>query len=249
MLQPWFTGLDAIKDLGEVQLRFRFDIGEMPDWLDLVIEDVAQFQIQVNGQALEGSAKGHWIDVGFHRVEIPRSCLQLGENQITMGTRYQNNSNLEAIYLLGEFGVQLDGSRSRLVDLPENLALGDVCQQGLPFYSGGIQYQLDLPQGCQTLSLHAFGGACASLWSMETKGVDKSVMGWAPYQVDTVGMEQAILEVVLTRRNTFGPLHDNVKNRSHNGPDHWLTEGDDYSERPVLIPSGLLEAPTVSCTG
>ena len=79
------------------------------------------------------------------------------------------------------------------------------------------------------------GGACAK--------VNRQVLGWDPFEAALSGAGPTLhVDVVLTRRNTFGPLHDAVEGRIHNGPDHWLTEGVDFSEECVLIPSGLLNA-------
>ena len=48
------------------------------------------------------------------------------------------------------------------------------------------------------------------------------------------------IEVVLTRRNTFGPLHELPKKAGSYGPYNFLTEGDHWSEEYVLYEQGLL---------
>ncbi|HHW00934.1 MAG TPA: hypothetical protein GXX36_15475 [Clostridiaceae bacterium] len=51
------------------------------------------------------------------------------------------------------------------------------------------------------------------------------------------------LEVVLTRRNTFGPLHLLPAVQASYGPESFISEGDNYSRDYALIPSGLLSEP------
>jgi hypothetical protein len=117
--------------------------------------------------------------------------------------------------------------------MPEKLEIGDICPQGFPFYSGKITYQVPLPEGATRLRLPEIGGACAK--------VDGQILGWDPFEAEVSG-DTAEVEIILTRRNTFGSLHDTVQNRPWNSPDHWLTEGDEWSAEPILQPAGLLSA-------
>ena len=233
MLQPWFTAQQKIKKLCTVELRYSFEIQTMPEWMDLVIEEPENFAVEVNGKPLGFSGSEMWIDIAFHRVRIPTEMLRTGQNQITLKTSYTENSNLEAVYLLGAFGVQFNGTVRKIIPLPEKLNTSDICTQGFPFYSGSLIYQVPLPPETEKLKLPLIGGACAK--------VNGQILGWDPFEADVSECNDTIeVEIILTRRNTFGPLHDAVKPRHHNGPDHWLTEGKDFSPDPVLIPSGLL---------
>ena len=238
MLQPWFTAQHPVKELCNVELRFSFDIEVMPDWIDLVVEEPENFTVQLNGKPVDLSEKSSdWIDIAFRRVRIPDGFLRTGKNEIVLKTCYKENSNLEAIYLLGDFGVRLSGAVRKIVPMPETVSVGDLCGQGFPFYSGKFTYRVPLLAGATRLRLPSIGGACAK--------VNGQVLGWDPFEADVCG-KVVDVEIILTRRNTFGPLHDAVKGRMHTGPDHWLTEGNDYRPEPILIPSGLLSAPTVT---
>ncbi len=53
------------------------------------------------------------------------------------------------------------------------------------------------------------------------------------------------LELILTRRNTFGPLHQIPIHTPSYGPLNFITEGDQFSEEYKLIPSGLLTSPQI----
>ncbi|RKX44658.1 MAG: hypothetical protein DRP64_06085 [Verrucomicrobia bacterium] len=236
MRQPWFVAQHPIKELCNIELRYGFEIAAMPEWMDLVIEEPENFSVEINGQPLDLSASEPWIDIAFHRIRIPADLLHEAKNEIVLETLYKENSNIEAVYLLGEFGVQLDGIRRTLVPRAGKVQIGDLCRQGFPFYSGAITYQVPLPADTKRLRLPCIGAACAK--------VNGQVLGWDPFEAEVSDCGTTVdVELVLTRRNTFGPLHDAVPNRAHNGPDHWLTVGDDFSDQCILIESGLVEAP------
>lgn len=257
MLQPWFIARQPVKALCAVTLRFGFEITEMPEWVDLVIEEPENFEVTVNatvltlknGQQPSSSmqCEGGWVDIAFHRVRIPRELLKVGANEIILKTTYGENSNLEAIYLLGDFGVTLDGITRRIGPLPDRLEIGDLCKQNLPFYSGAVIYEVPLPEGAQYLRLPEISGACAKVRSESESEADGQVLGWDPFEAEVSG-EMAEVEIVLTRRNTFGPLHDRVNDRSGIGPMHFTTEGEEWSDECVLIPSGILSPIEVACT-
>ena len=234
MLQPWFVAQHPVKELCDVELRYSFEIEAMPGWVDLVIEEPENFSVEVNGHPLDLACSERWIDIAFHRIRISSGFLQAGGNQITLKTRYTENSNLEAVYLLGEFGVQLNGLKRTLVPNIETLDVGDICPQGFPFYSGTITYKVPVPEQATRIRLPEIAGACAK--------VGEQVLGWDPFEAEVSG-DVAEVEIVLSRRNTFGPLHDAEKERYWNWPGHWITEGDEFEPNPVLIPSGLLAAP------
>lgn len=232
MLQPWYVAQHAVKDLCDVELRFSFEIEVMPDWLDLVFEEPENVEVKINGHPIDLSDTEAWIDIALRRIGIPSNALRTGKNGIVLKTRYTENSNLEAIYLLGEFGVQLDGLKRTLVSMAETLEVGDLCEQGFPFYSGAVTYKIPLSESARKIRLPKIGGACAK--------VNGRVLGWAPFEAQVSG-ESVGVEIVLTRRNTFGPLHDSVQDRYSVGPQHFVTEGDEWSDACVFVPAGLLK--------
>ena len=76
------------------------------------------------------------------------------------------------------------------------------------------------------------------------------MIAWQPYEADITEelrtRQPICVEVVLTRRNTFGPLHLVPTRIPEYRPFHFLTQGEAYSEAYRLIPSGILETPEVS---
>jgi hypothetical protein len=221
----------------------------------------AHGKVSDGGRGETGGGRGEtiaWVDACFGLLEVPEGALRLGENVVTLTTEFRRDSELEALYLLGNFGVRLDGPKRTVIPLPETLAVGDICAQGLPFYTGGVTYQIDLPPGPRPagesiLELPQVGGACVR--------VNGQTIPWPPYTTTLTpfaarnersaegGGERCepgdAVTVVLTRRNLFGPLHLVPKQQAAYGPSHWVTGGTNWSDNYQLYPSGLLAPPRI----
>ncbi|WDE97173.1 glycosyl hydrolase [Lentisphaera profundi] len=238
MLQPWFVKQQELKELCELELSYEFELTYAARKVDLVLEEVDKFQVFVNGVALDTSHTERWIDIAFQRLKIPHDLLRQGQNTISLKTIYSEMSNVEAIYLVGDFGVALKGIQRQLIPLVDKVKIGDLCEQGFPFYSGSFSYLVPVPAGSEKLRLPQIAGACAKV-----KG---QVLGWDPFIAELDGKEELLeVEVILTRRNTFGPLHDAVEGRYWVGPQHFTTEGDEWSDPCIFVASGLLAAPVI----
>ena len=248
MLQPWFCADKEHPAMGRVRLRFSFDVETMPARLQLAIEHPEKFSITVNGHddALHAAAE-RWVDVCFTVMDVELSCCATGRNVIELTTDMREDINLEALFLLGEFGVRLTGTHAVLTAMPEALMPGDIRGQGFPFYGAGITYYAEnLPADADTLELASFEGAV-----IELDGNGKNVPLFAPpYTADIAGLkENGCLSVtcILTRRNTFGPMHFAPITVEICEPDNFETEDERLLCRDgyTLIPQGLLEPPLV----
>lgn len=241
MLQPWYeVKMGAAKHkLCEIAVTYSFDAQWLPGRMELVIEDLAGVrEIAVNGTPIGKEFCGKWIDICFDRVFLPMDLLRIGKNTVTLTFDYFRTSGIEAAYLLGDFGVKLDGAAASLTTPPETLKIGDISGQGLPFYSGTLTYKLDDCMEGKTLRITAdkFEGALVKLI-----GKDDAVIAWPPYQAEVTDLTG--IQVVLTRRNTFGPLHALPARADAYGPGNFLTEGKAWTEEYVLLPQGLMELP------
>jgi hypothetical protein len=89
-----------------------------------------------------------------------------------------------------------------------------------------------------------FEAACIQV---SAPGETPQMIAFQPYQVyitRSLAKSDCIeAEVVLTRRNTFGPLHQVPLKAGAYGPGNFLTEGPGFSEAYRLYPSGLLDEP------
>ncbi|MCC6728270.1 MAG: hypothetical protein IT208_02925 [Chthonomonadales bacterium] len=254
MLQPWLVRGRGCEARGRVALRFELDVREVPAGpVELAMERPERFLVRVNGAELDTARDaGWWVDACFRRLPLPEGALRPGANAVELECAYDESMGLEALYLLGGFGVALSGTRAGLGRLPERLEAGDLTAQGLPFYSGAVRYRVEsgaraAPGESLFVTLPGFSAACVKV--ADSRGGEQMI-AWQPYEADvTDGLAAGgglTLEAVLTRRNTFGPLHQVPPIAPAYGPDSFLTTGKRFSEGYMLYPAGLLEAPRLS---
>lgn len=247
MIQPWYRKKYGIAsgnaERHELRLRYRFHVKEIPDTnLVFVTEQSERWKISVNGNYLNGKVVGHWTDVCFDEIPLPAEYLKKGENEIVLTADFDDALNLECAYLLGNFGVELNGREVTLSHLPDKLSPGDITYQGLPFYSGSVTYFTGIVSGRVSVN---FGG-CQGAVSKVKDRVHGEYVAYAPYESSIFDVDgELAVEVVLTRRNTFGPLHYAPVFSGAYGPEIFLPEGKDYTDSYALIPQGLLNGITV----
>ncbi|MCL5271550.1 MAG: hypothetical protein M1457_13585, partial [bacterium] len=186
MFQPWFVKQQGYEVKGHIGLEFEFMIGRMPVGpIELAAERPENFVIRLNDVALNpATVQGWWIDKAFSRLPLPPGLLRTGRNVIEMEADFHYGLNLEAIYLLGGFGVALDGTRKTLVGLPHKLEIDDLTAQGLPFFSGTITYSLPAPRRPAAgeavfVTIPAMEAACAKV---AAPGHAPRMIGWHPYE-------------------------------------------------------------------
>lgn len=247
MVQPWAAPADSGPRI-PLTLRFTFSVEVLPasDIL-LMLEQPEQQRITVNGHPLPVPRDTGWfIDPCFRTIPLPASLLRAGVNEILLEREYGYGSDLEAIYLLGSFGVSVSGPHATLTRLPDALHIGSVTAQGLPFYSGHIRYHIKAGTRGR-LELPGLAAACVTFRSPNGRAAHAAP--WAPFacQLDQLASPDGVViaDVALTRRNTFGPLHLVPIDQPGIGPHSFRSRGAQWSDEYQLIPAGLTTAPRV----
>ena len=225
MVQPWFAKkylADNDNDLANVKLVFTFESD-----VDRKCILAAEYDsVSING-APALHIEGRWVDSCFHLYQLP---VKKGKNEICVELKFKRSENLEAMYVLGDFAVELP---NRITKLPDTLSTSDIGAQGLPFYSGAITYFTeaggDLHVKVKELhgaSLHLIGNA------------DEKIIAFPPYEAD-IQADKLALKVYFTRRNTFGPFHLTPQPQGSYGPESFITEGENWTDDYVLIKQGF----------
>ena len=250
MVQPWYarTSQKSATKSTPLELKFVFFVEQMPKQpIELALETLELFTVTLNDIALDSSLKsGWWVDRCFQRIAVPPGALKAGENVLRLSVGFHDQVNLEAVYLLGPFGVSVKPKTATLTSLPDKLAIGSVADQGLPFYGGEIIYQLPVqkPNAGEMIVLHLpeYQGACVLAGSRD------NIIAWDPDTAEVTGHlkdDRVPVTVVLTRRNTFGPLHIVPLHPGVYGPAHWTTGGKQWTDDYQLWPSGLIAPPRI----
>lgn len=240
MMQPWYVKKyhsDQLKDRHKVKVVYSFFIDGIPDTLEIAAETgKTEILLQMNGHPLD-EADGFWQDTAFHKFSVPSGTVQKGRNSVTVEYEYGRDSGLEAIYLLGSFGVSLvkedKQERVHLTELPKKLKAGDIRTQGMPFYSGTVIYELqEKIEGVIQVRMEEMPAAAAVL-----HGDTDEIVAFIPYQARISGLSS--IEMIFNRRNTFGPLHLPLTYKENYGPETFLTEKELWKDEMQLYPQGL----------
>ena len=243
MLQPWYQVKyqDAENRVyGRLTLDYHVRVETLPGKVFLALEEIEHIiSVQINGREIPLKSMGKWLDICFDELFVPEEVWVKGENRISIRMDYHSIGGIEAVYLLGDFGVELRKEAPVLTRLPEKLAAGDITDQGLPFYSGSVFYRVEGLEKCWSdVTIPDFGGAMVKLI-----GKKEETLAFPPYHAGVSGLRE--IQVVLTRRNTFGPLHQRTKYAESYHPGSFVTEGNDWSEEYVLYEQGLLKKPEI----
>ena len=244
MIQPWA----AAKEAGiayPVTLRYKAYVEAVPSkTVYLAMEAMQNLRIRINGKenTVKESAK-HWIDRCFRVYQIQDGALQQGENIIELTADYTRSSGFENLYLLGNFGVYFRSGKVTIGKLPKKLRIGNLVQQGFPFYGGKIKYYFDLPVGDGEnlkIRLPKIDGSCAII----RYGEQEQLVPWESHSTfwENKELDRLEVELVLHRRNTFGPLHQFPVRQPFTAPDSFVCMD---TQRYSLYPVGLRKMPEV----
>ena len=250
MLQPWFAKQMYKVPYGKLTLEYPFQIHVMPESEVYLAGERPELQeYYCNGVRLTNEDPADWwVDNAFKKMKIPAGALKLGENVITIVVDFKRTTNIEAVYLLGQFGVEAKAGKSMLVEMPETLPLSDMTKRGLPFYSG--RTTLVIPETAYSSMvdksakkiLVKIPEATGTLVSVET-GAGKQAVAWEPWTADVTDAvkngEDLRITLVNSRRNSFGPLHCVPTLLGSYGPGEFVTEGDRFSDEYARVPATI----------
>ena len=108
----------------------------------LALENPEITELFWNQQRVISPVEGYYTDHQIRTRKLGR--LQKGENLLEARISYHSKVNIENMYLLGDFGVAVTGSRVMITAPVKELAFGDICGQGLAFYGGNLVYRMEI---------------------------------------------------------------------------------------------------------
>jgi hypothetical protein len=253
MLQPWYSKLNYTQQYGDIELEYEFYIDTLPAGDVYLAGERPEINVyKINGVSLvAGDINDFWVDDCFKRMRIPADALKLGRNAVTIEVNFMRTTNVEALYLIGDFGVTIDDRKRTLVAAPKKIGCENYENYNLPFYTGNMTYHLTPEQyrgilgeagesaDRVMLSPASFTGGCVKVEALGKT----TVLGWEPYEADVTEAYRCgapiDVTVVGTRRNVFGPLHEEPKNVGGCGPCNFVTWGGNWTDKYNLMDSGL----------
>ncbi len=251
MEQPWVRKGQLSERTVDIKLKYEFFCSVLPAGnLYLGLEKPETFRISLNGEEIPyGENCGWWCDKSLKKLTVDPALLRNGKNELLLECSYSEaHPGLEYIYLLGSFGIELNGLKQTVSAPVKSLKIGNWCSQGLPFYSGNITYKCRIKANLKTgerifVKLPEYRGACAKLF---VNGQEAGVVAWEPNELDITdfveaGANELMIEIFSSRRNSHGPLFNSEKWPFWTGPAQYH----EFTGKFNLVPCGILKSPEI----
>lgn len=246
--QPWLSKAEKV---AEHRLTLRYIIFTEVDIESpsLALERATETEITLNGQEVQSRVTGYYTDRSIQVIQLPP--LVKGQNILMAEMPYHQDFHVEAMYLLGDFGVRTAGKNAALTGRSQEVAFGDICVQGYPFYGGNYQYQIPVTTDCSGSLKIDITQYRASLLGVRLDGEEQGKIAFSPYSliIEGVAPGDHMLELTVygNRVNTFGALHNcNHAEPWPGHPDSFRTEGAAWSYEYQLRPVGILVTPVIT---
>lgn len=243
--QPWLENTDAEEE-HTLELRMKIDSDTEIPQVRLGMEDAQTAEIVWNGKPAKPT--GNWY-VDPCICEVLLGNVQKGQNELLVRIPFYSKCNVEAMYLLGDFGVRVEGSYTMVTQPVRELGFGDVTNQGLPFYGGNIVYHVPVileKEEDLTLQISKYR---AAVLKVAVDGKEVGYIAYSPYCLKlgklTKGEHKLNITCFGNRVNTFGTLHNCDEQTEWYGPNAWRTTGSSWAYEYQLRRNGILKSPVV----
>lgn len=236
-------------DGAPVEFRFSFDVKDIPiKPIYLALEGAEEFTIKLNGQIIDNTPVGWYLDKSFKKILLPTP--RQGMNEMILSCEYKNHMEVEDCFILGDFAVSLP-DRSIIAE-KDTIYFGDWCFQGYPHYAGSIIYKDTLDVELKTgervfVRLGDYSAVNIAVW------VNQKLAGHIPWKaangLDITeylvnGSNEIGIEVVSSPRNMLGPFHRKAGYQPWTDARSFRTTGAYYTDSYVLWRWGLQDPVT-----
>lgn len=190
-----------------LRLRYRF-YSTIETHAALALEFPDETEIRLGGTRVEKKTEGFYIDRAIRK--IPDLPVRKGENVLEISMPFTLYIQPQVMYLLGDFGVAVRGTRAEIVPKASTLFVGDASRQGLPFYGGNISYTFEVETEACTAAVECSFFRAAAL-RISVDGEDAGLVFAPPYRSRRLHLAKGRHTVKVTaygtRENTLMPLH------------------------------------------
>lgn len=245
IIQP-YTMANVPWDEHQISLQYKINTDINIEGAHLALESPDECRIFLNELEIPSIADGWFVDECIKKVPIP--MIPKGQNHLEILRGFNVKTNLEACYLLGDFGVSLNGRYAKCTSGVPSAAYGDLTGQGFPFYAGNVTYRfnMELSQGSYCLQPFEFS---APLLSVSMDGRLLKDVFIPPYKlnftVEESGSHCFEITVYGNRYNCFAAVHNTMKSFKWYGTIAWRTEENAFSYQYRLKPFGILSTPNL----
>lgn len=243
--QPW--SIPASERAPKTHVTMRFPIRSIFDVdkpTKLALEDAKTMKITINDTKLNTQeVDGWWVDEAIQTLAIPANTIKTGTNTLTVSFPFGILTNIERLYLLGEFSLGTTHGIYHL-ERPKTIFWGDITKQGLPFYAGNLTYicYISLPITSRNtivhLSIPEFSSPVLAVALADTNE-KLGRIAFQPRTLDITSLGPGRHRIAITafgnRYNSFGHIHlpDGLTNGC--SPDIWRSESSSSPLYSVVI--------------
>jgi hypothetical protein len=250
--QPW--SIPSTSRQRQAFLKLRFEVVSRTDVLSpkLALEDAETTKIRVNGQDIPSKVVGWWVDEDIRTVDLP--SLKKGKNVIELEYEFHILTNIERVYLLGDFEVEIRGSSCTII--PANLSqvdFGNWVTQGYPFYAGNFTYHCEITPSVAGEYMFEVPRFAGPVVTVDLEGTRRGTIALEPHVVDLGTLENRPHRVSVTcygnRENSFGTLHLPDRCTKWFAPNAWRSEHEWWMEGYNVKTMGILQRPQLKVKG
>ncbi|WP_251388120.1 type 1 glutamine amidotransferase family protein [Mediterraneibacter agrestimuris] len=243
--QPYMMKKTETEILNRVYLRFKIESEIRLEQIHLVLESPELFEIVWNGEQIEAEADGYYVDRSIQTIPLPG--LRKGVNILEICEPIAEWTNMEWCYLLGDFGVCVEGLLKTITEPVKEMAFCDYSARKLPFYTGNITWhtEVDIKENERlAIRVPAYRGALISVF---VDGKETGDIIYSPYLLELpelqAGMHKVDFKLYGNRENGFAQLHHEKTLKYKKAPNSWRSEGDLWADEYQLTPMGILRSP------
>lgn len=240
------------------KLTLKFDILSEADvpFVQLAMENAELIAVQFDGIEVPSEVDGWWVDEAIKTIKLP--SISKGSHELQLEYSFGILTNIERVYILGNFGVQLSGKSATITSLDlSKLTWGDYTRQQLPFYAGNVSYhcEVSLPESAMDengtvttiLETPRFSAPVLSAKVGESKA---GHIAYPPYmlhlgKLQTEQPHPVTITSYGNRENAFGTLHVPDGVTEWFGPEAWRTSGNDWIDEYNVKKMGILQHPKI----
>ena len=243
--QPWVFPEEP--STHRVAFRFTVPSEIATDRVLLAIERPEITTVVWNGKKVTSAPVGYYVDRDIKTLEL--DGLLVGRNVLELEMPFEKRVPPEWCYLLGDFGVRVQGSVKTVTKREQVLGFGNIVGQGLPFWSGALTYVIpvEVPREGE-LKVH-IPQYNAAVLEAAIDGGAPTAFAFSPYTASlgkvAPGKHTLRLTAYVNRSNTFAALH-NTDPAEYYDPPIWRTTGDRWSYEYHFFTEGILSSPQVT---
>jgi hypothetical protein len=250
MIQPWVarekqSTIKSTAAMHRLTLRFRLELAVNLPASELALERPEQATIRLDGESITFKDTGWFTDHSTRKTALP--AMRAGAHVLEVEVPLGEGTNLEWLYLLGDFGVRVAGRHKTVTEPVRTLAFGDWTGQGLPFYAGNVTYHTRFEADGQTTYTLETARFPNPVLSLALDGAFAGRIAFAPYQLalgkPVEGGHALDITAFGNRFNAFGCVHLCNPSFRWFGTAAWRTEGASWAYEYQLKAMGLLVAP------